>query len=226
MIAADPSSLNMTNLLDGLSAVSTWFIFGAFAIHLFAFFVLWVWWRRDLRGIASCMDDFTRELKHRSILDTTTHLSDQVDAFLSDVREVLQSKNNAAERKSLFERMAILDEKRRYLGSMFFDTSYNICRTMIEAYPLLGVLGTILAIGAALQTGDAETASVSVNTIVSRFGDAIWSTFAGLSAAVMLMFLNSSLEPRFTRLSENRINVRETVARAKRELSITAETAS
>jgi biopolymer transport protein ExbB len=224
MIVAE--TFDITNLLDGLSAVSTWFIFGAFAIHLFAFFILWIWWRRDLRAIASCMDDFTRELKHRSVLDTNTHLSDQVDAFLSDVRDVLQADNNAKERKSLFQRMSILDEKRRYLGSMFFETSYNICRTMIEAYPLLGVLGTILAIGAALQTGDGETASVSVNTIVGRFGDAIWSTFAGLSAAVILMFLNSTLEPRFTRLSENRIDVRETVARAKRELSISTETAS
>jgi biopolymer transport protein ExbB len=104
---------------------------------------------------------------------------------------------------------------------MFFETSYNICRTMIEAYPLLGVLGTILAIGAALQSGDGASASSSVSVIVSRFGDAIWSTFAGLSAAVVLMFLNSAVEPRFRRLAENRQNVRETVARAKRELSLT-----
>ena len=226
MIAAAIDNLNLTNLLDGLSAISTWFIFGLFAIHLFAFFVLWVWWRRDLRGIASCMDDFTRDLKHRSVLDRNNHLSDQVDAFLSDVRDVLQGENNVSSRKSLFQRMSVLDEKRRYLGSMFFETSYNICRTMIEAYPLLGVLGTILAIGAALQTGDGTSAAVSVNSIVGRFGDAIWSTFAGLTAAVVLMFLNSSLEPRFTRLAENRIDVRETVARAKRELSISSEAAS
>jgi biopolymer transport protein ExbB len=225
MIVAS-ENFDIINLLDGLSAVSTWFIFGAFAVHLFAFFVLWIWWRRDLRAIASCMDDFTRELKHRSVLDANTHLSDQVDAFLSDVRDVLHSDNGVEERKTLFQRMSILDEKRRYLGSMLFETSYNICRTMIEAYPLLGVLGTILAIGAALQTGDAESASVSVNTIVGRFGDAIWSTFAGLSAAVILMFLNSTLEPRFTRLAENRVDVRETVARAKRELSITTEASS
>lgn len=226
MIAAAIENFKMTNLLDGLSAVSTWFIFGLFAIHLFAFFVLWVWWRRDLRGIASCMDDFTRDLKHRSVLDRNNHLSDQVDAFLSDVRDVLQAQNNSSSRKSLFQRMSVLDEKRRYLGSMFFETSYNICRTMIEAYPLLGVLGTILAIGAALQTGDSTSAAVSVSSIVSRFGDAIWSTFAGLTAAVVLMFLNSSLEPRFTRLAENRVDVRETVARAKRELSISSETVS
>ncbi len=216
----------MSGLIDSLSGISTIFIVAAFAVHIFAFAVLWIWWRRDLRVIASSLDDFTRGLKHRSLLDSTGHLSDQIDAFLADVREVLEHSNNSEERSMLFHRMAILDEKRRYLSSMVFETSYNICRTMIEAYPLLGVLGTILAIGAALQSGDAATASASVSTIVSRFGDAIWSTFAGLTSAVLLMFLNSALEPRFRRLAENRTDVRETVARTKRELAMSVEAGS
>jgi biopolymer transport protein ExbB len=114
----------------------------------------------------------------------------------------------------------VLDEKRRYLNSMFFETVYNITRTMIEAYPLAGVLGTILAIGAALQTGAAADQGVTVAAIVGRFGDAIWSTFAGLMAAILLMFLNSIVETGFERLGENRRHVRETIARAKRELAM------
>ena len=226
MLSNQLQTLANSGLIDSLSDLSTFFIVGAFAIHIFAFFVLWIWWRRDLKAIASSLDDFTRGLKHRSVLDATGHLNDQIEAFLADVRDVLAGPNNVEDRKLLFQRIAILDERRRYLSSMFFETGYNICRTMIEAYPLLGVLGTILAIGAALQTGDGGSAATSVNVIVERFGDAIWSTFAGLSAAVVLMFLNSALEPRFRRLSENRTHVRETVALAKRELSLSSEEAS
>jgi biopolymer transport protein ExbB/TolQ len=154
------------------------------------------------------------------VLDSTSHLSDQIDAFLADVNDVLDDPTRTGDRRNLLSRMRILDEKRRYLNSMFFETSYNIARTMIEAYPLAGVLGTILAIGSALQHDAAASAPVGVNTIVSRFGDAIWSTFAGLIAAIVLMFLNSMIETGFGRLSENRKQVRETVARAKRELSL------
>ena len=50
----------VTNLLDSLSGLSTLLIVGLFAMHLFAFFVLWIWWRRDLRAIASSLDEFTR----------------------------------------------------------------------------------------------------------------------------------------------------------------------
>ncbi|MFK7779146.1 MAG: MotA/TolQ/ExbB proton channel family protein [Gimesia sp.] len=212
----------MSLYLSQLSGLSTVVITLACGAHLFFFFVLWIWSRRDLRKIASSLDDFTRGLKHRSLLDSTGHLSDQIEAFLADVNETLDPSANSEDRKILSERVHILDEKRRYLNSHFFETCYNICRTMIEAYPLAGVLGTILAMGAALQlNADSETTS-TVNAIVSHFGDAIWSTFAGLSAAILLMFLNSILETSFLGLVENRQHVRDTVVRAKRELAFAA----
>lgn len=212
----------MPQYLSQLSGLSTVVITLACGAHLFLFFVLWVWSRRDLRKIASSLDDFTRGLKHRSLLDSTGHLSDQIEAFLADVNETLDPSANSQDRKILSDRVHILDEKRRYLNSHFFETCYNICRTMIEAYPLAGVLGTILAMGAALQlNADSETSS-AINSIVSHFGDAIWSTFAGLAAAILLMFLNSILETSFLGLVENRQHVRDTVVRAKRELAFTA----
>lgn len=218
-------SLNLPELLGLLSELSTGLILLLFAAHLMAFIGLWLWWRRDLRAIAGWLDDFTRGLRHRSVLGRDGHLTDQIDAFLADVNEVLQS-GSSEDRHTLFHRMNILDEKRRYLKSMVFETSFNVCRTMIEAYPLLGILGTILAIGAALEGGGTGGAEVSVGLIVGRFGEAIWSTFAGLIAAVTLMFLNSLLEPRFTRLAENRAAVRDTVGRTKRELAVRTEGAS
>jgi len=214
-----PGNLQLTDLLRQLSGLSTTIILCALAVHLFVFFLLWIWARRDLRNIASSMHDFTRRLRNQSLLDSSAHLSDQIDAFLADVNDVLEDPTRKEDREVLLSRMQVLDEKRRYLNSMFFETVYNITRTMIEAYPLAGVLGTMLAIGAALQT-DAADQAVTVAAIVGRFGDAIWSTFAGLSAAILLMFLNSIVETGFERLGENRRHVRETIARAKRELAL------
>lgn len=207
----------MTDLLDSLSGLSTTVIAAAAAVHLAFFVLLWFWFRRDSRIITDSLDRFTRGLKHRSVLEGTSSLGDQIEAFLADVNEVLTLPQASDERRILRDRVNILDERRGYLNALPFETAYNVARTMIEAYPLAGVLGTILAIGAALASDD----SGSVSQIVSRFGDAIWSTFAGLIAAIALMFLNSLIEPKFTRLAENRAHVRETVARAKRELSLT-----
>jgi biopolymer transport protein ExbB len=207
------------DLLRQVSNWSTPVIAGAALFHFLAFLWLWNWSRRDLRRLAGDFDTFTRDLKHRSLFERGTNLSDQLDAFLADVKDVLDDPARGPERVALQARMRILDEERRYLHSHAFDTCYNVCRTMIEAYPLAGVLGTILAIGAALQLSP-DNQENTVSTIVQFFGAAIWSTFAGLIAAMWLMFVNSWLEPRFQRLSESRTAVRETVSRAKRELSL------
>jgi biopolymer transport protein ExbB/TolQ len=219
------AQLPVSQLLGELSSLSTAVIAAAFGLHLLLFVFLWSWARRDLRRIASALYDFTRRLKNQSLLDSTAHLSDQIDAFLADVNDVLDDPTRRTDRAALLERIRLLDEQRRYLGSMFFETTYNMTRTMIEAYPLAGVLGTILSIGAALQADVAAQRAATVTAIVSRFGDAIWSTFAGLVAAIVLMFVNSLVETGFGRLTENRRHVRETIARAKRELALqSAET--
>lgn len=206
-------------ILQQISLWSTAVITGFAALHLLAFLWLAVWARRDLRRLASGFEAFTRDLHHRSILERGSPLSDQLSAFLADVSEVLDDPARQAERQSLHARMRILDEDRRYLQSQAFDTCYNVCRTMVEAYPLAGTLGTILAIGAALNLPATGGVNTQVSLIVRSFGDAIWSTFAGLLAAIGLMFINSIVEPRFRRLSESRAQVRETVTRAKRELA-------
>jgi biopolymer transport protein ExbB/TolQ len=218
VIAGPPGDwlgVGMASLLGRLSELATPCIAICFALHLFTFLVLWNWSRRDLRRIAGTLDGFTRELHHRSVLDVSSPLSEQIDAFLADINEVLENPARTGDRRALLARMDVLDENRTYLQSLRFETAYNVCRTMIEAYPMAGILGTVLAIGAVLQQADP-----SVSALVTRFGESIWATFSGLLAAMILMFWNSLVETRFSRLAENRLHVRETVMRAKRVLSL------
>ena len=102
-------------LLSRLAGWSAPVIAGMAVLHFFAFLWLAAWARRDLRRMATDFDSFTRELKHRSLLDTGISLSDQIDAFLADVKEVLDDPTKKAERLSLTHRVKTLDEQRRYL---------------------------------------------------------------------------------------------------------------
>jgi len=209
-------------ILEQISSLTAPIILGAAGIHLLFFLVLVIWYRRDLKTIAGSLDDFTRGLKHRSVLGRTAPLTNQIDAFVEDVNDVLSDPTRTEDRAECLRRMHILDERRSYLDSLSFETAGNVARVMIEAYPLAGVLGTILAIGSAMQNSETAEAAATMSGIVTRFGDAVWSTFCGLAAAIMLMFVNSLLETRFSRLTQSRTHVRDVVARAKRELAMTA----
>ena len=80
---------------------------------------------------------------------------------------------------TLKDRIYVLDERRDYLNSMSFEKWTNMARTVIEVYPLLGILGTILAVAAALPALEANDAD-AMTDIMRLFGAAIWSTIWGL----------------------------------------------
>ena len=184
--------------------------------HLLGFWILRLWAGRDIRSLAQLLERFTDGNHNRSRLDWRGHLSDQVDAFVTDVREAM---GRPEDRRRISQRMAILDEQRTYLESFRFETVWNVLRTGIEIYPLLGVLGTILALWLAMREPTAD-ASATVGSIVERFGLAIDSTFAGLAVAILLMVVHSFYETLFARLTENRRAVRELVTQVKRELAV------
>lgn len=211
--------------LQFFSSLSTPVIAGFAVLHLLYFFVLRQWYSRDVRMIAGTLDDYTRGLKHRSVLGRSAPLTTQIDAFVQDVNDVITDASRTEDQAECLRRIHILDEKRSYLESLSFETSVNAAKTMIEAYPLAGVLGTVLAIGSALQADATAKTTSTVNVVMERFGDSIWSTFTGLFAAILLMFVNSILEIRFNRLTESRANVRDMVGRAKRELGLAAQKA-
>lgn len=185
------------------------------ALHLMWFWLLRMRAGRDVRSLAQLLERFTDGLHHRSRLDWRGHLTDQIDAFVEDVRDAMQ---RDGDRELIRNRMAVLDEQRSYLNSFRFETSWNVARTGIEIYPLLGVLGTIFALWLAMREPTSD-ASATVGTIVQRFGVAIDSTFAGLAVAILLMVVHSYYETFFTRLTENRRAVRDLVTQVKRELS-------
>ncbi|MCP4891797.1 MotA/TolQ/ExbB proton channel family protein [Rubripirellula sp.] len=209
-------------LLDFATAWFTPMILILGALHLVAFWVLRIWAGRDIRSLAQLLERFTDGFHHRSRLDWRGHLTDQVDAFVTDVRESLDNPND---REQLSQRISILDEQRPYLASFRFETCWNVARSGIEIYPLLGVLGTIFALWLAMRE-PASDSSATVGAIVERFGVAIDSTFAGLAMAILLMVVHSYYETLFTRLTENRRTVRDMVLQVKRELvtsSLSAE---
>lgn len=215
-----PANQTLSDWLQFLSGLSTPVIVGFAVFHLLFFGWLRAWCRRDVRMLADTLDQYTRGLHHRSVLDRSASLHVQIEAFVQDVHDVLADPSRTADRRLCLDRMQILDERRPCLDSLSFDTAVNATRTMIEAYPLSGVLGTVLAIGSALQADAAPQATSSVNLVMERFGDSIWSTFAGLLSAVVLMFVSSLSEVRFAGLSESRRRVRDLAARAKRELGL------
>jgi biopolymer transport protein ExbB len=203
-----------------------WLILALAAFHLVGFFYLWRERGRQGLWLAAHLENLLQGFHSRADRDPYVTLDEQIDAFLANIQEVLSDPARAADRRKLHEQLLLKDETKKYLRGSGFETLYSVARTGIEIYPLLGIMGTVLAIALALnsRSPDALDAGVSATqNIVRNFAGSIWATLAGIGCGVILLLVNALVEPAFGRLLEHRAEVRDIVAAAKTQLGTETE---
>lgn len=174
------------------------------------------------KQMAHKLDHFTHGLSGRPMLDKNK-LDDGIRAFLEFVHAVLHDHHYKDQRTKLRERIEIIDEDKSYLQSEGFERLFNFWRALIEVYPLLGILGTVLAIAASV--GDAsgaatQSTNVTIPGILANFGFALQSTIAGLGLGVVMIGLNAWHEVGFERLVTRGGEMRDTINKVQRELAL------
>jgi len=120
-------------------------------VHVLLFAFLCIYRGREVLRLRSYLVNVLGARFRRTSEDPDRTVDEVIDSFFHDVRDVLGTRPTG-ERRELCERLLTKDEDRKYLRKKWFETLYSIARTMIEAYPLAGILGTVLAIGVGLET--------------------------------------------------------------------------
>ncbi len=195
------------------------------AVVHFAFFLYLLRDRsRKIAELKAFLQNVVRGLSRHSDITPAVSVDDQISRYIKDWEEALTDPNGTGAREEL-KRSGIKDEQRPYLETSL-ETKYNVVRTAIESYPLLGILGTLFAMALALSEGGPsgiEGGAQDITHIIKSFNSAIWSTVWGLIFAVGFMLFNASVETGFDRLREHRIAVQEIIAKTK-QLRLSADT--
>jgi|SRR5579884_4263257 len=227
-------------MLQAISDHFYWIILVLGTVHAVGFLALLSARNQRVRQLESHLTNLVGVLSRRSDHDPSDTVDERIDRFIADIREVIQHPHSGGEVRRLYERIVSKDELRRYLQGTKFETWYNVARTGIEIYPLLGIIGTVLAIGlglnarpatvvapltttvavSAADTSSAADEGPSTSAIVRNFASSIWATLVGLLCAILFMMINAYLEPSFTRLIEHRSNVRNVITHAKSQLGL------
>jgi biopolymer transport protein ExbB len=81
---------------------------------------------------------------------------DLIDSCCQDILSELKATNASSTRKNLRTQLERFNEMKPYKKTTFIETCHNISRTTVEIYPLLGILGTVMALGAGLMNVPAD----------------------------------------------------------------------
>lgn len=151
------------------------------------------------------------------------HQLDSIDAFLSDIRDVVEHPQDENELRQLHQRVTIKGETRLHGLSHMFEQIYGLCRASIEAFPLLGILGTVLAIAAGMHaTSDGETAS-QISQVVKNFGESVYCTAWGIFFAIIFSFVNGWYESEFDRVIGQTRMLEDLVLAVKKKVGLATE---
>jgi len=209
------------DIANEISRAFPWIIGGLAAVNV----LIWLWLFVDGKARKASLADYlfnaVGTLSQRSDLAQRMTIDERINVFMADIRDAVESTGGKDDSRLLLERLTTKDEQRLYLKSHRFELWYSIARTFIEIFPLLGIIGTVIAIAAGISTAGANDVD-KVSRVVQNFGHSVWSTAVGLGAAILFMFLNACFEPGFERLLAYADEIRDLIAHAKKKLGFGA----
>lgn len=172
----------MSNILSLLADVWVWIIFLLAIVHLVGFIIL-LWAKKRRRGFIA---KGLKEILDKSGFGTSAMAEhegdDLIDACCQDLLAVLKESGEDVRLKKLSAQLDKFEDLKPYKKTSSVERWYNVARTGIEVYPLLGILGTILALGVTLLSSSSTSPTLNDKSVAVQAEGEINSEVLNASA--------------------------------------------
>ncbi len=127
--------------------------------------------------------------------DSTQHVHEKIQTALHYISNKIMSDSST---KEIFKKNAgKINERPAYTRNYKIEIFASIMSTVVQVFPLLGILGTILAIaGTAFEPG----AQLEASKLTSAFVLAMDTTILGITFSVIFMIVESTFQPKIERV--------------------------
>lgn len=127
--------------------------------------------------------------------DSTSTIHDNLQRALDFMKTKIASDDNL--RKEFAKNARSVNQRSFYSRYYSIETFASIMSTIVQIFPLLGILGTILAIAkTAFQTGG----QIDVSSLSNAFVLAMDTTILGITFSILFMIVESSFSPKIDRI--------------------------
>lgn len=139
--------------------------------------------------------------------DSTANVHDNFQRSLDFMKYKISSDSTL--KKSFSENAKGLGQ-RGILGAYYqIEVFASLMSTIVQIFPLLGILGTILAIA---QTAFQNSEQVDVSSLSNAFVLAMDTTILGIFFSILFMIIESSLAPKIERIINESLEFRKIIA--------------
>lgn len=143
--------------------------------------------RNTLKGVSGTPD-----------YDSGRSIHDEIGAILYFIGQL--KSENQFEYEKVVANARMQDERKLGFGTFRVETMANIGGAMVQIFPLLGILGTILAIAKSAAESPASTGGLDPAAVTSSFAIAMDTTILGIFFGIVYMLVDSTFQARVSEL--------------------------
>ena len=158
--------------------------------------------RNTLKGIEGVPD-----------YDSTKSVHDEIGATLNFIFQ-LKSEDSSQYQKVVANTQR-QDERKLGFASFRIETLANIGAAMVQIFPLLGILGTILAIAQSASASVAEGGVLDPSVVTSSFAIAMDTTILGIFFGIVFMLVDSTFQAKVSELMDGAEKYKEFIGSVK-----------
>ena len=139
--------------------------------------------------------------------DSTQNIHEKIQSTLDFINQKITTDEQF---KSEFAKNASTISQRPFYSRHYkIEIFASVISTLVQVFPLLGILGTILAIA---QTAF-EKGAIDVSSLSSAFVLAMDTTILGITFSIVFMIIESTFGPKIERIITESLNYKQIVTR-------------
>ena len=183
-------------------------IYGFAAVEAYLVVNIFIMMKGHEKALKDVSDNLLKGFKDAPDKDSSQSSHEKIEASLEFINNKIAQD---PELKSEFVKNAQKISQRPIHSRHYkIEMFASIISTLVQVFPLLGILGTILAIA---QTAFQNGGNVDVSSLSNAFVLAMDTTILGISFSILFMVIESAFQPKIERVINESIDYRQIISK-------------
>lgn len=170
-------------------------IYGFLAVEIYLVGAIFFMLRKHEIALLDIADNLIKGFRDAPDKDSSLSVHEKIQGTLQFVTNKISSQPELI--KDFAKNASKISERPFYNRHYKIEIFASVMSTMVQIFPLLGILGTILAIAqTAMQPGQ----QIDVSALSNAFVIAMDTTILGISFSIIFMVIESTFQPKIDRV--------------------------
>ena len=183
-------------------------IYGFAFVEIYLVVNVFLMMKKHETALIDVSDNLLKGFEDAPDKDSTRSTHEKIEAALEYIIDKIGS--NPELKEKFIKNASRISQRSIYSRHYKIEIFASVMSTLVQVFPLLGILGTILAIA---QTAFQSGGDIDVSTLSNAFVLAMDTTILGISFSILFMVIESTFQPKIERVINESMDYRHIISK-------------